>query len=278
MIKFSRLLLILVTIFSFNKFLIADDKPAEVKNEAGIEEKLGSYIPKDLTFFDENGQKVVLKDLMKDKPTIFSLIYFRCPGICSPLTTGLAEAVDKLDMTPGKDFNIVSISFNPDEDFIMAAEKKKNYLLTMKRSMNDESWRFLTGDSMNIARISDALGFRYQKQGVDYMHGASIMVVASDGKITRYLFGTQFNPFDLKMALIESSEGRIGPTIAKVMEFCFSFDPASRKYVLNITRVAGGAILLLLIAFLIFIVFKKKNNSSIQIESQINTIEVKANG
>ena len=270
--KLVKIFLFTIIIFSFNNFLKADEKPADTKSEAGIDEKLGSYIPKDLTFFNEEGKPVVLKDLMKDKPTIFSLIYFRCPGICSPLTTGIAEAVDKLDLEPGKDFNIVSISFNPSEDFIMAAEKKSNYLATMKRPMNNESWRFLTGDSTNIARISDALGFRYQKQGNDYMHGASIMVVAADGKITRYLFGTQFNPFDMKMALIESSEGRIGPTIAKVMEFCFSFDPASRKYILNVTRVTGGFILLLLIFFMVFIVLKKKSNT------QIHTVEAKANG
>ena len=267
-------IIVLFCIISFNNFVKADTDPIDTKSAAGIDEKQGSFIPKDLTFFDENGKQVVLKDLMKDKPTIFSLIYFRCPGICSPLTTGVAAAVDKLDLEPGKDFNIVSISFNPQEDFIMAAEKKKNYLETMKRPMNEDSWRFLTGDSVNIAKIADALGFRYQKQGPDYMHGASIMVVAPDGKITRYLMGTDFNPFDLKMALIESSEGRIGPTIAKVMQFCFSYDPASRKYVVNITRITGGAILLLLIAFFMFIVLKKKNNSN----TQIHTIEAKANG
>src|SRR5688572_27237562 len=118
---------------------------------------------------DEYGKPVTLRSLVT-KPTIFTLVYYRCPGICSPLLTGVASMTDKMDMVPGKDYNIVTISFSPREDYIMASEKKKNYFAGLKKPMQQDGWRFLTGDSASIAKITDAIGFRYQKQGEDYMH------------------------------------------------------------------------------------------------------------
>ena len=229
------------------------------KLDVGIDEKLGEVIPLDLQFLDELGKPVSLKSLV-NKPTILTLVYYKCPGICSPLMNGVAEVVEKMDMEAGRDFNIVTISFNPREDYIMAQEKKKNYTDMMKKKIPQESWKFLTGDSLSIARITDAVGFRYQSQGEDYMHGAVITVLSPEGKITRYLYGTEFLPLDVKLALTEASEGKTGPAINKLLKLCYSYDPQGRKYVLNLTRIIGGGMLIVLAGFVLVLTLKKKKN------------------
>ncbi len=247
------LILIFSGIFS-GTILYADDTP---KQEVGIDEKLGSAIPLDLSFLDEYGKPVMLRDLIT-KPTVLTLVYYRCPGICSPLLNGLSQTIDHLDLEPGKDYNIVTISFDPTETYPIASDKKKNYLEAMKKKIPVDSWRFLVGDSTNIAKITDAIGFRYQPQGKDYMHSAVITVLTPNGKIARYLYGVEFLPLDLKMALIEASEGKTGPTINKLLKLCYSYDPEGRKYVLNVTRIAGGGMIVLIAAFVLFLSIKKK--------------------
>ena len=232
------------------------------KKEIGFDEKIGASIPLDLRFLDEHGQTVSLKQLF-DKPVLFCLVYYRCPGLCSPLLKGVADVVDHMDLMPDKDFKIVTISFDPKETYITASEKKNNYLASMKKQISDDSWRFLVGDSASVAQITDAVGFRYLPQGNDFMHGASIMAISPEGKIARYLYGTEFQPLDVKLALIEASEGRTGPTISKLMKLCYSYDPEAKQYVLSITRIAGGGILFFMAIFVtVFVIKKKKNNPS----------------
>lgn len=237
------------------------------KQTVGIDEKFGQVIPLDLSFLDETGRPVTLRSLV-NKPTLLTLVYYRCPGICSPLMNGLSSAVDKLDLEAGKDFNIVTISFNPREDYIMASGKKRNYLDNMKKKIPEDSWKFLTGDSLSIAKITDAVGFRYQSQGEDYMHAAVITVLSQDGKISRYLYGTDFLPMDLKLSVIEASEGKSTPAINKLLKICYSYDPAGKTYVLNVTRISGAIMLILLAGFVLILTLKKKkNNHNIPVSS-----------
>ena len=258
---YTKYLLLLLIILAFAGASAAKENITE-EPEVGIVEKLGNVLPDDIILKDENGADVNLKSLI-DKPTVISLVYFRCPGICSPLLNGLAKVVDRTDLVPGKDFNVITLSFDHNEDYQLASAKKETYFGTLKRSdATKESWRFLSGDSANIHKVTNTLGFGFQKQGNDFIHGASIMVVASDGKMIRYLYGTDYLPFDFKMAITEAGEGRISPTIAKVVKMCFSYDPDSRKYVLNVTRIAGGGILLLLGLFAGFLIFKKKKTTN----------------
>lgn len=254
--------LFLIVIFLLIPYvLFAEDVK---RSQVGIDENYGQIVPGDITLYDEYGKTVRLGDLIKNKPTIINMVYFRCPGICSPLLTGLASAVDKLDMLPGKDYNIITVSFDTREDYVMAAEKKKNYFQVMKnKHLADGDWRFLTGDSINIAKLTDALGFRYIKDGNDFVHAAGIMVVSPGLKITRYLYGTDFLTFDLKMALIEASEGKTGTTIAKVVSLCYSYDAEGRKYVLNVTRIAGGGILFMLAVFGVTLIIVKKKKKKV---------------
>lgn len=239
----------------------AEDEP---KIEVGIDEKLGEYVPLDISLYDEYGKTIQLKEIVNDKPTIIAIVYYRCPGICTPLLTGLAQVIDKLDLEPIQDFNVMTVSFDHREGYIMASEKKKNYYSSMNKKLPFEAWRFLTADSINVVRLTDAVGWRFIPQGNDFMHGAAITVISPEGKIARYLYGTEFLPFDTKMALVEASEGRVGSTITKVMEFCFSYDPEGRGYALNITRIAGAGIVFFIIVFVAFISIKRKSKNSKQ--------------
>ena len=253
-----KLLALVFIIHALSVNIFADNLPQ--KKDIGFDEKLGEKIPLNLSFIDEYGKPVTLKELFT-KPVIFTLVYYRCPGICSPLLSGVASAIDRLDMEAGKDYNIVTISFDPSDSYLTAGEKKNNYQETMNKKIPADAWRFLTGDSASIAQITDAVGFRYMKQGQDFMHAAAIMAISKDGKIARYLYGTEFNPIDMKMAVIEAAEGRTGPTVATLMKLCYSYDPEGKKYVMNITRIAGTGIVLVLGIFITVLIIKKKRNS-----------------
>lgn len=219
------------------------DSMAQKHIDAGIDEKLGNYLPMDLKFYNSNGDTVLLKDII-DKPTLLAFVYYACPGVCDPLQTELAWAVDRIQLEPGADFKVISLSFDHHENPEMAAKWKHNYLMTIKRKFSPDDWLFLTGDSVNIKKLTDAAGFYYKPSEKTFVHAATVIAVSPQGKISRYLFGLQFNPFDLKMALLDAQAGKTSPTIAKVLQFCFSYDPSGRRYTLNVTRIAGSIMLL----------------------------------
>ena len=235
-----------------------DNQP---KPEIGIYERLGENIPDNIILTNEYGQQVNLKTMVT-KPTIISFVYFRCPGICTPLLNGIVKTVDMSDIEPGSDYNLITISFDPTEDYKLASDKKENYLNQLERKIPVDSWRFLSGDSINIMKITDALGFKYQKKDNDYIHSAAIMVLSPEGKIVRYLYGTEFLPFDFKMALTEAQEGKAVPSISKIVKMCFSYDPDGRKYVLNVTRIVGAGMILMLGFFVVLLNRKKKKNNN----------------
>ena len=190
--------------------------------ETGVAEKLGDYIPLDLKFADENGDSVQLSQIF-NKPTILSLVYYRCPGICSPLLSGIVDVVEKIDNIPGEDFEILTVSFDETDNPALGLQKKKNYMAAFNKKFPAEHWKFLTGDKASIAKLTDAVGFKFKKQGRDFVHPGLITILGKDGKISRYLFGISFLPFDVKMALLEASQGRTGPTINRVLVYCFSY-------------------------------------------------------
>lgn len=231
---------------------------AQNKPEAGIDERLGNFVPADANFFDEYGQSVNLKSLIT-KPTVLSFVYYRCPGLCTPLLQGLAEVVDRSDMEPGKDYNIITVSFDTRDNYLTAAEKKNNYLSSLQKKISGESWRFLTGDSVNIAKLTEAVGWKFIRQSDgNFVHGSAVMILSPDGKIIRYLFGITYLPSDFKLALIEASEGKIGPSINKLLKMCYSYDPGSRKYVFNLLKVVGTSLILFIIAFALFLTLYKR--------------------
>lgn len=218
----------------------------------GIEEKLGATVPLDLTFTDEDGRKVRLGDLI-DKPTVVSFIYYSCRDVCPLLLGGEAEVLRKLDAVPGKEYTALTVSFDELDTPADAREKKKNFLQAIGKPYPAEAWRFLTGDKENIQKLTDAVGFRFRRHEDVFQHSITLIVLSGKGKIVRYLYGKTFLPFDLKMALLEASEGRVGPTISKVLLYCFTYDPKGKKYVFNILKVFGTVMVVFLGGFFIFL-------------------------
>jgi len=209
--------------------------------EVGIVEHLGDTIPLDLTFKNENNETVSLRQLI-NKPTILSFVYFDCPNLCSPLMAGIAEVISKIDMNIGEDFRVITISFNTSDTPEKAAEKKANFVTKISRE-HQADWIYLTGEQENIAKITEAAGYKYKPQGLDFAHPSAILIVSPKGVITRYLYGLTYLPFDLKMAIIEAQKGIPRPSINKVMEFCFAYNPASKTYTLQVTRIFGSLII-----------------------------------
>lgn len=255
--RMNRFLLTALIISGFYLATSAQINPTDAP-EIGITEHLDEYLPKDIYIMGEDSQKVVLTDLI-DKPTIINYVYYRCPGICSPLMEGLAEVMDKSDLTPGVDYQVLTISFDPSETIDLGIRKKTNYLnLVQKKEEIAKGWHFFISDSASIALGTHAVGFNYKRTGNDFLHAASIMIISPDGKITRYLNGVYFLPFEFKMAILEASKGQSGPTINKILQFCYSYDPVGQTYVLNVTKLAGTLILFIALVIFLFLVFKPK--------------------
>jgi protein SCO1/2 len=230
--------------------------------EIGIIEKLDQYIPMDAMIVDEQGDTVIIGDLI-DKPTILNFVYFRCPGICSPLMDGLADVIDASDLELGTDYQALTISFDAREGTFLAVKKKNNYLNLMeKKEQAQEGWRFFTSDSANIQALTESVGFRFKPTGNDFIHAATLIIVDQEGKITRYMNGIYFLPFELKMSILDAAQGKSGPTINRVLQYCYSFDPEGQRYVLNITKVAGTVIIFLgLVLFVMLIIVRKRKTT-----------------
>jgi protein SCO1/2 len=229
--------------------------------EVGIQEQLGVTLPMDLEFVDEEGHLTPLREIIT-KPTIITFVYFRCPGICSPLLTEVTRVVRKMELEPGIDYRVLTLSFDHREKHELAREKKESYLKAVEKPVDPAAWRFFTGDSASIRTLTNAAGFYFKRDGEDWVHAGALVVVSPSGKITRYINGVRYLPFDVKMALIEASNGTVSPTIAAVLKFCYSYDPEGRTYALNVTRIAlVGTLLLVGVFALVFIVRPRVRSS-----------------
>ena len=226
-------------------------------NEDAVEyqEHLGEYIPGDIVFRDEQGQPVTLGEVI-DKPTILMMVYFECPGICTPLLNEVADILGKSQLDPTKQpYQLLAVSFEPKDTPEMARLKRANYLKLVGRPLPEETWRFFTGDQESIDRLTGAVGFRYKRAGIEYTHAGGLVIVAPDRKITRYLMGTEFLPFDFQMGVYEASRGTVMPTTARLMRMCFSYDPEGRTYVFNVMRVTAFVMLSSLAFFAAFLYY-----------------------
>ena len=254
--KITPAVRLLLFMFVFPVLSLAQTPITPQDVEIGIEEHLDEYIPLDIMLINETYDTVYLEDIL-DKPTIINLVYYRCPGICSPLMEGIADVMGKVDLELGKDYQVLTISFDPSESIPLAERKKNNYLNLMDDDkLAREHWRFFVSDSANIARLTNATGFKYKKTGNDFIHAASITIVSNEGKITRYLNGIYFLPFEIKMAIVEASQGKSSPTVNRLLQYCYSFDPAGQKYVLNITKVSATLIIFMGLFIFLYLVLK----------------------
>jgi len=254
---FAAFGLFVCALYQANGQVPATVNPASSSTEIGLVEHLNETIPAGLMFTGTDGKKYDLKKLI-DKPTLLTFVYYRCPGLCSPLMNNVADLISKSDLTMGKDYQVLTISFNPEENTGLAIKKRDNYLKQIKKTVDQSSWKFFTGDSATIAQITELTGFKYKRTGNDFLHPAVLIILSPDGKITRYLEGTYFLPFEFKMAIVEATEGKSGPTIYRLLQYCYSYDPAGRQYVLNITKLAGTFILFTGAVVFLILVFKPK--------------------
>lgn len=239
-------------------FLIIGKMNAQVdqSTEVGVIEHLGEKIPLDLTFINDNNEKVTLGQLI-NKPTILSFVYFDCPGLCSPLLDGLGDVIQKSDLSLGKDYQAITISFNFRDTPEKAKAKKKRFTERYAKGKSD-GWIFLTTDSTTIFNITDATGFKTKAVGLDFVHPSAIIAVSPTGMITRYLYGITFLPIDFKMAILEANKEQPRPTIQKVLLMCYTYDPQGQRYSLDILKVAGILMLFFILVFIIVYLIKPK--------------------
>jgi protein SCO1 len=226
-------------------------KPAaEVAQEVGIDQNLGKRVPLETAFFDESGATKPLSRYFVGRPVILVLAYYECPMLCTEVLNGLVRALRPMSFQPGKEFDILTVSFNPRDTPELAREKKDAYVRHYAKPGAREAWHFLTGTEASIRRLTRAVGFRYLPlESGEFAHAGGIMVVTPDGRLSRYFFGVEFSARDLRWALIEASGNKIGLHVDRLMLLCYRYDPLTGKYgmiISNALRVLGLFTLLIL--------------------------------
>jgi protein SCO1 len=242
----------------------ANVRPPNLEN-VGIEQHLDAQVPGDLAFVDDTGRSVKLGDYFGKKPLILNLVYYSCPMLCGETLAGLAGAMRLVKFDVGNQFDVVTVSFNPNETPAIAAAKKKDYVRRYGRSGAESGWHFLTGPPESINTLTKAVGFQYQYDPKiqQYAHVTAIMVLTPQGRISRYFYGVDFPPKDLRMGLVEASEGKIGNVVDQVLLYCYHYDPQTGKYgamVTNMLRL-GGAVTILLIGGMILIFLRLEKSA-----------------
>jgi protein SCO1 len=233
----------------------ADEKPDILRN-VGFDQRLGAQVPLDLAFRDETGSPVKLGDYLGDKPVLLVPAYYECPMLCTIVLNGVASALRALPFDVGREFRVVTFSFNPHETSELAAAKKATYIEDYRRPGAAAGWHFLTGDEPSIAALTQAIGFRYvwDEASKQYAHASGIVVLTPGGRISHYFFGVEFSPRDLRLALVEASGERIGSLVDQLLLFCFHYDPATGRYsrvALNAVRAGGVLTLAALVGFVV---------------------------
>jgi protein SCO1/2 len=223
----------------------------------GIDQKLDAQAPLNLVFKDEAGRSVPLSTFFQPgKPVILALVYYRCPMLCTQILTGLESALKVVSFNPGQDFEVVAVSFDPKDTPEIAAAKKQMYLRRYGRANTANGWHFLTGDESNIKALTDAAGFhyKYDPKTDQFTHASGIMILTPDGRMSRYFYGVEYSPRDIRLGLVEASQDKIGTPVDAILLFCYHYDPATGKYgalAIGSLRFAGAGFVLLCGAFLI---------------------------
>ncbi len=230
----------------------------------GIDQNLNAQVPLELTFKDENGQTVRLGQYFRQKPVVLALVYYECPGLCDMILNGLSHAMEQMSLNIGSDYDVVTVSFNPKETWMLANAKKANYVEKYNRAGAKEGWHFLTGDEAAIKSLADTVGFHYKYDPINkqFAHASGIMVLTPEGKIARYFYGIEYKPRDLRLGLVEASANKIGTPADQVILFCYHYDPMTGKYGVPIKRaiqVVGTATALSLFGF-VFVMLRRERH------------------
>jgi protein SCO1/2 len=231
--------------------------PPELEG-VGIVEKLGNKVDLNLEFAGEGGRTVALSQFFGNgnKPVLLNLVYYTCPMLCNLILNAQTSTLREVPWVPGKDFQIVTISIDPRDTPEIASGKRAAYLENYGKTVEPGGWRFLTDYNGNVQKLADQVGFRYRwdEKQEQYAHSAALMFLTPDGRVSRYLYGIKYNPRDVRLALTEAGEGKMGSTVDKLLLYCFHYDPEAKSYVLfamNLMRAAGAATVLIL-GFILF--------------------------
>ena len=239
-------------------------------DDVGIDQKLNEQLPLDLVFRDENGRNVRLNDYFGKRPVVLALVYYECPMLCNQVLNGMVGAFRVMSFAPGQEFDVVTVSFDPRESPALATAKKKtyvDYLPEAKRAGAVTGWHFLTGDEVNIERLTKAVGFRYHFDEAtnQFAHASAIYVATPEGRLARYFYGIEYAPRDLRLGLIEASQNKIGSPVDQLILYCYHYDPATGRYgavVMNMMRLGGIATLVALGALLLLLRQRGRNHSN----------------
>ena len=246
-----------------------DNTRLPLLDQIGIDQKLDAQLPLDLVFNDEEGRAIKLGELLKhDRPVVLSLVYYECPMLCTVVLNNQMRTFVALPMVMGKDYDVISVSFDPRETSSLAAAKKREYVRKYGRDGAARAWHFLTGSEDSIHRLTQAVGFRYawDESSKQFAHPSGVMVITPDGKIARYFFGIDYEPKDVRLALLEAGQGKIGTVADHIMLYCFHYDPVTGKYGWAVTRALriGGALTALgLLSGILFMLRKERRPASL---------------
>lgn len=222
----------------------ASELPAQLK-DITFEQRLNETLPLDARFTDEAGRSVALGDYFTgNKPVVFAFVYYQCPMLCSQVMNGISSALKAVPFAPGKDFDVVLVSFDPRDTPAAAAEKKRAHMANWDAQASAGAWHFLTGEEASIRRVTSAAGFNYRWDEAtgQFAHVSAVLVVTPDGRLSRYFYGVEYSPKELRMALVESGEGRVGSVMDELLLYCYHYDPSAGRYgviVMNLVRLGG---------------------------------------
>ena len=233
----------------------ASAKPG-VLGRVGIDQRIGEHIPLDLPFTDETGKAVKLGDYFGKRPVILALVYYECPMLCTQVLNGLVSALGVMNFEPGREFEVVAVSFNPKEGPGLASQKKAAYMERYKRPHTANGWHFLTGTEASIRELTKAVGFRYEFDDKiqQFAHGAAIQLLTPKGTLARYFYGIEYSARDIRFGVIEAADERVGSVIDDVLLLCYHYDPTTGTYgatVLGLVRIGGVATVVGFLGFLI---------------------------
>jgi protein SCO1/2 len=243
--------------------------PAMLQN-VGIDQNIGAQISKDLVFRDETGQQVKLGDYFGNRPIVLALVYYRCPMLCTMVLNELVRTLNAMPTAAGKDFDILTVSFDPKETPDLAAAKKRQYLAEYPKASAAGGWHFLTGDEESIRALTSTAGFRYvyDPKTQQYIHASGLMVLTPDGTISRYFYGIDYAPRDLRLALDEAAGRRLSSPTEKILLYCFHYDPSTGRYSLMVTRIIRVGAVLTLLALSSFMVIHLRREKHRKLVSQ----------
>jgi protein SCO1/2 len=226
---------------SYDPLLVQEDPTAAI----GLDQRLGERLPRDVVLRDEAGREVQVGELLGERPVVLALVYYECPMLCTLVFDGVLRGLRPLALEPGRDFELIAVSIDPREGPELAAAKKERLLEEYGRPETAAGWHLLTGEEDEIRRLAEAVGFRYvyDEEADQYAHAAGLMVATPDGVLSRYLYGVDYAPRDLRLALVEAGEGKVGSLVDQVLMLCMHWDPTKGRYGFAIVRalqIAGG--------------------------------------